>query len=138
MQQMYRINNQYRFGLKKPKLKDKVDMNFHNKVKFIRDKSFIHQDSKEISNPMDKRTAMDWTLRVSSKQGSSTTCESYRFGDGGWFVEVNGLRTQSSIDIQVTGFSDFCNKAIEQLNVRRKRASGYFQSLSEAMGVIKA
>ncbi|HGS5726975.1 hypothetical protein PO80_09320 [Vibrio parahaemolyticus] len=130
MNQMYRINNQNGYKLKKPKLLH--DKCFHEKAKFIRNKSFIHQDSNEIPNPMDKRVAMDWNVLLSGKIGEPLGCEDYQFGHGGWWVEVNGVKTESSVDLKVSGFSSFCNAAIEQLNIRKQRAIGYFQQLSSA------
>lgn len=137
MKQMYRINMQHRCGLKKPKLQDKVDVEFHKKVRSIRNKSFIHQDSTEIPNPMDKRTAMDWNVTTSKKSGELSSCEDYCFGSCSWWVEVNGVKTEASIDIKVAGFSDFCTIAIEQLNIRKKRARDYFKLLSEKVNLNK-
>lgn len=130
MNQMYRINNQNGYKLKKPKLPH--DKCFHEKAKFIRNKSFIHQDSNEIPNPMDKRVAMDWNVLLSRKIDEPLGCEDYQFGHGGWWVEVNGVKTESHVDLKVSGFSSFCNTAIEQLNIRKQRAIGYFQQLSSA------
>jgi len=128
--QLYKLSSKYyRLKVKKPKLE--IDQLFHAKAQFIRDKSFIHQNSEQISNPMDKRAAMSWTPNISYKSGDKPTCENYKFGDGKWWVKVNGIKTETEIDISTNGLVEFATKAQEQIEIRKSRVVHYYNEIKE-------
>ncbi len=120
----------YKLRVKKPKLK--IDEYFHAKTQFIRDKSFIHQDSEYIKNPMNKRVSMSWLPTVSHLSDKSPTCENYEFGSGKWYVVIDGSRKESDIDILITGFNEFATTAIEQINIRKDRVVNYYKEIEHA------
>jgi hypothetical protein len=134
--QIYRLSTQYyQLRIKKPKLE--IDTMFHNKAQFIRDKSFIHQNSEKIANPMDKRTAMSWTPNLSFKSGVKPNCENYKFGDGKWWVKVNGVKTETEIDISITGLVDFASKASEQIEIRKLRIISYYNEIKHKKSLMQ-
>jgi len=110
MAQLFRVSSDhYGLRLKKPKIK--IDKAFHEKAKIIRNISFIHQDSKDTPNPMDKRMAMSWWPTINSKIGVKPTCSDYVFGGGKWWVKVNGVKTETEIDILVEDLLNYANSA---------------------------
>lgn len=127
MTQLYKLNYHFKSKLKKPKLE--IDNQFHAKAQLIRDKSFIHQDSEKLLNSMDKRTAMSWFPTISHKNDETPSCEHYQFGGGKWWVMVNGIKTETEIDIVIHGLRDFSHTALEQLEYRKDRLLDYFEQL---------
>lgn len=129
--QLYKISTKhYDLHVKKPKLN--VDKVYHEKVKLIRNLSFIHQDSKETSNPMDKRSAMSWLPTLSSKAGVKPTSRDYVFGGGKWWVTINGIKTETEIDITVPDLSEYINNAKAQLFIRRNSLIGYYLDIKDS------
>jgi len=128
MAQLFRVSvDHYGLRLKKPKLK--LDQAFHEKTKIIRNISFIHQDSKDTSNPMDKRLAMSWWPTLSSKIGVKPTCRDYVFGGGKWWVKVNGVKTETEIDILVEDLFEYSTRCREQLSIRKNRLLEYYREI---------
>ncbi len=126
--QLYKISTEYyQLRVKKPKLE--INKIFHEKAQFIRDKSFIHQDSSQVSNPMDKRVAMSWTPTISYESGKAPDCESYEFGGGKWWVKVNETKTESKIDISISGVVSFATTALEQIELRKSRVVAYYEQI---------
>jgi hypothetical protein len=128
--QLQKINTHNKFDVRKPK--PVVDANFHAKAKFIRDKSFVHQDSEKLDNIMDKRTAMFWSPNISHKTDSPPTPEDYVFGDGKWHIEVNGIRTEAEIDITVKGLSSFADTAKTQILIRKQRIVEFYTAIKRS------
>ena len=108
------------------------DDNFHAKAKFIRDKSFAHQDSEKLDNIMDKRTATFWSPTISHKADAPATPEDYIFGGGKWHIEVDGVRTETEIDITVKGFNSFADKAKKQILIRKQRIAEFYNSIKSS------
>ena len=126
--QLYKISTEhYQLKVKKPKFEP--NNIFHDKVQFIRDKSFIHQDSSKVANTMDKRAAMSWTPTITHKNDEVPSCESYQFGGGKWWVKVNGVKTESEIDISISGITEFAKTALEQLEIRKSRVVVYYEEI---------
>lgn len=129
--QLYKLSTEYyELRIKKPKLE--IDAVFHNKAQFIRDKSFIHQNSEKITNPMDKKTAMSWTPSLSCKSGTRPNCENYEFGNSKWWVKVNGIKTETEIDISITDLMEFASKASEQIEIRKIRIINYYNEIKQS------
>ena len=128
--QLQKVNAYNKFGVRKPKLD--IDDNFHAKAKFIRDKSFAHQDSEKLDNIMDKRTAMFWSPTISHKADAPATPEDYIFGGGKWHIEVDGVRTETEIDITVKGFNSFADKAKKQILIRKQRIAEFYNSIKSS------
>ena len=128
MSQLEKLSSEYlKLKIKKPKLE--IDKLFHSKAQLVRDKSFIHQDSNRMSSPVDKRVAMSWMPTVSHKNDESPNCESYIFGQGKWWIKVNGIKKTSEIDICISGIKEFATKALEQIEVRKTRVVSYYFSI---------
>lgn len=126
--QLYKLSSQYyKLSVKKPKLE--IDKQFHEKAQFIRDKSFIHQNSEQISNPMNKRSAMSWFPMLSHKSGEKPTCENYQFGASKWWVKINGIKTETEIDISISGLNEFAKKAQDQIEIRKSRIVCYYNEI---------
>lgn len=126
--QLYKLSSKYyKLKVKKPKLE--INKMFHEKAQLIRDKSFIHQYSEKMSNPMDKRAAMSWTPNLSYKSGSKPSCENYKFGDGKWWVKVDGVKTETEIDISINGLAEFATNAQEQIDIRKSRVICYYNEI---------
>ena len=126
--QLYKISTiHYELKVKKPKLA--IDEVFHRKAQFVREKSFVHQNSEQIKNPMDKRTAMSWTPTIFQNKGESLNCENYQFGSGKWCVEINGSKTETEIDITIKGLVEFSEKSQEQIEIRKLRVVNYYNEI---------
>ncbi|GAA4346045.1 hypothetical protein [Kangiella taiwanensis] len=118
-----------RYNIKKPKLyKNK---HFHQKIKTIRNISFIHQDSTDEKNPMNIRTAMYWTPSISFKSNEIPTTEDYIFALGKWHQTINEEKTVTNIDIKIRGFTKFADTALEILEKNKSILSDYFYKIKE-------
>lgn len=132
MRQLYKLSTEhYSLHLKKPKFEN--DKIFQEKIQFLRDKSFIHQDSEKVENLMDKRLAMSWMPTLSYLTGQKPTCESYVFGSGKWMVQVNGIKKESEKDIAVIGFMSFSMKAQEQIELNKIKIVNYYSDIKDAL-----
>lgn len=107
------------------------DDNLHNKIKYIRDKSFIHQDSEKINNEMNKRVVMSWTPTLSCSSDRVPNCEDYELFGGRWYVVINGNKTVSDIDITINGFLSFAESAANQLENYKETLIDYFVEIKK-------
>ena len=103
---------------------------FHEKTLKFRDKSFIHQNSTKITNEMDKRTLMFWSPELTCLTNESPNCESYLFGNSQWNFESNGTHSETELNIEIRGFTDFASTALHELDIRKKRVEKYFMALN--------
>ncbi|MFA9276163.1 MAG: hypothetical protein ACEQSE_14970 [Candidatus Aquirickettsiella gammari] len=106
---------------------------FHEKILKLRDKSFIHQDSNMVANEMNKRALMFWSPELVCANDESPNCESYTFGNSKWFIDCDGNKTETDLDIEIHGFTTFVDTVLSELDVRIKRIENYFLALQEEL-----
>lgn len=103
--QLNYINRTLGTKIKKPS--DNIDKVFFNKVKYVRDICFIHQNSSKEGNVANKRTAMTWTPTIKGQIDKDIDYSNYVFPGGNWYIKTNGIRLDSDLDIEVENLNEY-------------------------------
>ncbi|OED44891.1 hypothetical protein ACH42_06365 [Endozoicomonas sp. (ex Bugula neritina AB1)] len=123
--------NQINKTTRAKKEKDEFDYVLYEKVLYLRDRSFIHQNSTKEKNLANKRIAMNWTPTMSGKIGEPISCNSYKFGILKSWIKINDEKIVHDKDFEIHDLNSFAQDMKSQLQSKFERSIAFYINIKK-------